>query len=918
MFRPLVNFFTLVIFGTLFLFSASGSEISKPISDELRTHITKIVTSLGEVSFELHYTPSDEEFMVKVEALLKRDVAPLIEYFQYAPTNAIHIMLNHTNVANGSATVFPWNIINLFSFPPIGNEHLVSIDNWLRGLVLHELVHILHMDQTRGVLKGLRTVFGSVGKLGGVTPRWFSEGLAVWAETHFTNSGRLRDPLLRLSLQELLNDPKYCQTLDCLDEPGVFPKGQLAYWMGGAFLDFLEREKAGTASCLVHANSDSLPFFLNDAFKECTGMRADQKFKQFRDSSKTGESSQREWVPTYQSRFLLTPKGIARYGITRRDPELMLGEDKKLKRPPGYVETFLPNTPMGEASDFSLVTLMGYQSGFAAREVWRFDLEKLEFVEQLKFPHDVESAFYLGDDNYLTLRYDSSRWLVETGSVNQREVIKEFEYLSHVRFPRVIKTEEGASLVYTLSSLGPEGEEYYSYQKLSIGSMTLETVMNSSMPIRVIGHCSDKVYLQGSEKSFEADFSKEGSILREIKGSPLLMDSMGQEVAYIVAGEAEIKRAGCEEFSRSLFGPLAKLEVRSFEKVSEDLSLASESYPSARHFLPQYWMFDYISADNLDAWKIYTRLSDPLHRHAFDLALDYYPEISKSASNFSYTYSRGYLRLLADYNKSYSRSSITRTQDTSQVYSGGIGLDRWWSNYNFALTAFYAKREVVDFISKRNIDEASLNLSLYRMGRFYDSFFGETSLQTRILRSSPEHLTNYWGAQARLMQSFHLIPRVKLHVLGTYGRLDKKDFRSGVIYGGGSSNYTTNYFHEFYGLAYSDAFGNEISTGRAQLDITAYNAYSGVASLFPFFLKELHLLAGMEFIHADRIFIEGESRGGFLIREDLRSYHAGLRILANIFYLVPIQSDLLYVNTENPFGDKDHDFLFLLRGNFSL
>ena len=109
--------------------------------------------------------------------------------------------------------------------------------------MLHELVHIIHMDQTRGVLKGLRTIFGAVGKLGGITPRWFTEGVATWAETNFTIGGRLRNKVLAMELKYLILRDDFCNSIDCLDEPGEYPHGRNSYWMGAYFLKSLEISK---------------------------------------------------------------------------------------------------------------------------------------------------------------------------------------------------------------------------------------------------------------------------------------------------------------------------------------------------------------------------------------------------------------------------------------------------------------------------------------------------------------------------------------------------------------------------------------------------------------------------------------------------------------------------------------------------
>ncbi len=902
-----------------------ASEIPEPIRGEIRTHLTTIETKAGPYHFELHFNPSDEVYVKRVLTMLERDTNTLADYFDYAPKSHIHIMLSKTNYANGSATVFPWNLINLFKFPPVGGEHLMSIDSWLRGLVLHELVHVIHMDQTRGVLKGLRTVFGSVGKLGGVTPRWFTEGIAVWAESTFTQAGRLKSQLLNYELNQLMSDPKYCQKIDCLDAPGLHPGGQLAYWAGGRFMDFIEREKSGTLKCLIFENSSSLPFFLNNAFKTCTGASAQQKFKEFR-ASFNGETKSllaREWAPSYQARMIATTEGTIRYGNTRRTPELTLltaaGELKFLPRSPGYVETFFTPTKQGSQKGEVLVSLMAHQSGYAPREIWRYSTKDKKFLSEVRELRNKEVGFDFNEAHYLALSYEKHHWRLELieKKTGQASTLKTFAPLAHVRFAHLV----GDRLVYALTEIGESGQEQFSLRALTLkeGQVSKEEMLIEEQGlVRVLGSCGEKSYVTSAQEGgIELDFGGKNLVAKKLTQTPLLVSGNGPEVSYLMARDNGPVQMACEDFSKSIVG--AKIKLKNYRELrtpsgSEDEKLETKSYPRLSHFLPQYWLIDYISGNNLTAWRAYTSLSDPIARHTLDLGVNYYPEISKSVPSVGYTYARGYFRLFADYDKSFSQSSITQREDSSEVTSGGVGFDRWWGRYNVSTQVLYAYKEASDFISERKIDEVSLGLSLYRLGTFYDSFVGDTQLQARVMRSSPESLTNYWGHQYRLTQDLHLFSRTKLGLRGTYGRYNKNDFRSGVIYGGGSSSYNTNYFHEFYGVSYSDAFGNRLHTARAQLDITALNIYSAGGGFFPLFLKELHLLGGAELIHADRIFI-----GGAFLRDDqITSYHAGVRALANLFYFIPIQSDLLYVSTENPFGARKTDMLFLLRGSFAL
>src|SRR5690606_439033 len=64
------------------------------------------------------------------------------------PRGRIDIVLTDAvDYANGSATPLPTNRIVLYAHPPADVAELSFTTDWLELLVLHELVHIFHLDQ---------------------------------------------------------------------------------------------------------------------------------------------------------------------------------------------------------------------------------------------------------------------------------------------------------------------------------------------------------------------------------------------------------------------------------------------------------------------------------------------------------------------------------------------------------------------------------------------------------------------------------------------------------------------------------------------------------------------------------------------------------------------------------------------------
>ena len=136
----------------------------------------------------------------------------------------------------------------------------------------------------------------------------------------------------------------------------------------------------------------------------------------------------------------------------------------------------------------------------------------------------------------------------------------------------------------------------------------------------------------------------------------------------------------------------------------------------------------------------------------------------------------------------------------------------------------------------------------------------------------------------------------------------KTSFLGGILYGGGGYN-----FHQFYGIDYSDIYGNEIKTGRGQFVFHVGKPYSG-SGFFPVFVKKVNLLAGADYVAADRIYV---TKGNQLLRDkSLTSYHGGMQFDLNIAYLMPLKVDLIYAQVNNSHGQNETQFLTLITGSY--
>ena len=102
-----------LIFGFLFPFFsfADDSKVWNTVREE-------ISTKLGKLSIEIHFQKKDKPFVVRVIKVLRQGASPILEYFDYLPSESIQIIVEDSSLANGSATVFPTNIIRTVQCSP--------------------------------------------------------------------------------------------------------------------------------------------------------------------------------------------------------------------------------------------------------------------------------------------------------------------------------------------------------------------------------------------------------------------------------------------------------------------------------------------------------------------------------------------------------------------------------------------------------------------------------------------------------------------------------------------------------------------------------------------------------------------------------------------------------------------------------
>ncbi len=834
----------------------------------------KVVTSFGDYSYEIIYDEKDQVFASKVKNILLKNTHTLSQYFRYAPQDLIHIVINSdTVIANGSAQVIPTNIISLYNFPPSHYNSLNMSSNWEEVLVVHELAHIIHMDQTRSFLKYMRYIFGTIGKLGGITPRWFTEGVATWAESEFTHSGRLRDPLIQYEVELKLKDPTFCQEIDCLDEPGQYPYGHTPYWVGAHFLKYLEHKNAGTIRCLIEKNSETIPFNLNRAFGLCLQRSLFDKFREFRKSLRSQSTSLDS--ATYLQKGIQIYKDNLLSVVFENDDPLIKVQNRYLK-PPFRTENIQAQDSLLVSATPNLETRVWYEYDKEFKEI-----PDIESKAAYVFPYQKQ---------YLQLVYVHDHWELK----KNKKTLKRFN--SSLRFPHL----KDDILFY---------QSHYSFYVLDLKTLKDKNLFSSKDPFNILTYCGKKALIRFQDQSLGLIGPKG---LKTYNGPKVLLASSDDDSLYLITAKKKIKTT-CSSFEKNFI-----LATKESEKKETDslITLERESYPSWYHFLPHYWFFSYTGGGNyLEKWSFFTTLSDPAKDNEISLNYDIYPEINKTPLNLKgrhnwNDFSFGYL-----YQKEYSKSGLSSEPNSDRVMGFNTS---YTSKYRHLETNYYllaVEQERKDFLSEQTKKGPtfSLQFSFLKKPRYKNEFLNTFFFFIRPSYREQKDFRDYFLLETQLKLSLKPTPFQKIGLRSNYGKIFKDGLRDGVLFGGGEGSIIGESFYRFLAIAYSDVFGNQIWTSTLEWDVETFRPNTAGGGLFPFYVKKVNTLIGLEHLKADRVFLNNR----IYKSEDLFGGYIGARFDTTLFYVAPVTLDLVYAKVLNKQSDVDQVRL-LVKSSFEI
>lgn len=809
------------------------------------------------VNLVIHYRENQKFLAQRTLDIAKSYFPKIHEYFNYVPQTQVHFVYEEVSRdSNGSAQVFPYNIIRLQDYPPTGDSSLIASHDWLKNLIIHEYIHIVTLEMTRGWMDSLRTVFGSTVKFAALNPRWFLEGIATWGESYFTDEGRLYHPSIINMVVSLLKDPDFCSDLSCWDTPKQFPHGSMAYWIGAHFLNYVETEKKNTLSCWAEVNSRSIPFFVNDRFTQCFGRDIYNAFFDFKT----------EFLKKYDDfncpfTNINACEALKKFRTNHNDFKGVLENSN-------YAVTMINLGKKGSGT------------ALRAEQLFLFDIKKNK-ATRIIFPQTVEQLYSPEENSFLVSFFNASY-------IDGLRIFAEFniETKKLKFFPDTACVDKEEKRFHVVTYIFPQDEK----------SHVCVRYMNQQWEIGLE---------QNQQWNPLYHFPKGQQIYRpqiDKKDNQLTLNYFEQPVLANVS----LKNMGVFSKPISVIKNLPDASVFQ-HKDQVDLPLAQEeTYSPFSYFYPNYLLLEYLSSGTVDSYGLSTSFSDPRGRHELNTLLlfnsgldDDHGPLSGLAS---YTYLPSYLPNLnwltqAFYSKlrfqfPQEGDARQRVQEESGVLVNYDWIKTLWK---FSLGLKASRMDESDPYASRKIEKLALTTNASYLNNAPSTYLKTMSNNLELGNANNIEHDSYLYAIFFHKQIWQWNQDWRTILSYNYGKMffNESDLTNGTFYGGGIPTvFTISFPFPTYLLGYGSLLGSEMITGQWRQDWTFSYPFSG-NGLVPFYLKSIGAIAGMEYLHGDKMFYN------LITENDPRLWvgFVGAKFASQLFYLLPVDIELVYAKS---------------------
>jgi WD40-like Beta Propeller Repeat/Omp85 superfamily domain len=290
---------------------------ASPASYPPEYHFRTISTDKVSVHFHQGF-----EAMAREAAALATDILARHEARYGQKVGRVHVVLvDNEDSPNGFASPLPFSFVTIRAVAPDGTDSFGDHEGWLRLALTHELAHVVHLEEARGIWGLGRKIFGRAPFLfpNSLAMSWMIEGLATYEETEGTAFGRGRDPDSRMVLRMAALEgafPKEDRAIYALD---AWPGGLAPYLFGEAFLrDLTDRNGKDTLPRLGRQHAGQFPPYLDGrTASRVTGTGLHTAWRDW--SLWLGESASRE-AEERTAKGLSPSRPLTTRGIRQVDP----------------------------------------------------------------------------------------------------------------------------------------------------------------------------------------------------------------------------------------------------------------------------------------------------------------------------------------------------------------------------------------------------------------------------------------------------------------------------------------------------------------------------------------------------------------------------------------------------------------------
>ncbi|MBI3593968.1 MAG: PD40 domain-containing protein [Nitrospirae bacterium] len=253
--------------------------------------------TLGTEHFIVYFHDGEEAQGRKAAQYAEEIQLLLVEKLKWPPASEkTHIvLLDFIDSPYGATLPFPHNAIYIGLTPPFGSPvpFLVGYDNWLKEVIAHEYVHVLHLDMHEGVSTIIRKIFGRepfpVLVFNGafpnlIQPDWLIEGLATYEESALGVSDRRDNPYAEMILRMAVLENHF-PTIDQAGGMESWPGNQIQYLFGARFYDFLSKRFGEQVLINLSREYSSKvgPFFVDSTARIILGQSYSSLWNQWKD-----------------------------------------------------------------------------------------------------------------------------------------------------------------------------------------------------------------------------------------------------------------------------------------------------------------------------------------------------------------------------------------------------------------------------------------------------------------------------------------------------------------------------------------------------------------------------------------------------------------------------------------------------------